>query len=325
MFKEARIKLTAWYLIIIMAISLSFSLVIYLGVNRELSRLENLQTSRQQRVDRLSMFLKDSGLPLPQEPLPQFDSEGLEQARIRIISILGIINLSILVFAGAGGYFLAGQTLDPIAKMVNDQKDFVSNASHELRTPLTSLKTEIEVTLRDKKVSLSKISSLLKSNLEDVNRMQKLSNYLLELNRFQSDKENIKFDNVNLASVAIKAIGKKIVKKSLTKTIVNGNEASLVELVTILIDNAFKYSGRVPKIEVRVGKKMLEIKDNGQGISKTDLPHIFDRFYRGDKSRQQDGYGLGLSIAKQIVEMHNAKILVNSTIGKGTSFKVIFS
>lgn len=322
MFTIARIKLTAWYLVIIMVISLSFSVAIYLGVNRELVRIESLQTVRQQRVDRISTFLRDSGLPLPPEVQSQFDSENIEQARVRIISALGIINLSILILAGAGGYFLAGQTLDPIAKMVNDQKDFVSNASHELRTPLTSLKTEIEVALRNKSLSGTAAKDLLKSNLEDVNKMQKLSNYLLELNRYESGRE-IPVTTVDLKEVAISAIGRQKVKTDLKKSIVMGNQDSLVELTAILLDNAFKYSGKTKNVEVRVKSGgVIEVEDHGAGIAKEDIPHIFDRFYRSDKSRGTDGYGLGLSIAKSIVDIHKGKIEVESKIGKGSTFKV---
>ena len=228
MFKEARIKLTAWYLVIIMIISLGFSLTIYVGINRELTRLESIQTQRQQRTDRITAFVRDQGLPLPPDQPQVIDSETVETARLRIITILGFINFSILIIAGAGGYFLAGQTLDPIAKMMEEQKEFVGNASHELRTPLTSLMTEIEVALRDKKLTAVGARSLLASNLEDVKKMQKLSNYLLELNRFENNKTEITMKKVDLKNVAKKAIGKLKVKTSLHSSIVTGNEDSLV-------------------------------------------------------------------------------------------------
>lgn len=320
MFTIARIKLTAWYLVIIMVISLSFSVAIYLGVNRELVRLENSQNARQQRVDRISTFLKESGVPLPPESASQIDLENVEQARLRIVSALGIINLSILILAGAGGYFLAGVTLDPIAKMMDEQKEFVSNASHELRTPLTSLKTEIEVALRNPK---TKDKELLKSNLEEVNNMQKLSNYLLELNRYESGKE-IPMTDVDLMAVALKAVGKKKIKMNLKKSIVTGNEDALAELVTILIDNAIKY-GKGKTVEIRTKPDgTIEIEDHGMGIAESEIPHIFDRFYRSDKSRGTDGYGLGLSIAKSIVDLHKGKIEVESKVGKGSTFRVSF-
>jgi hypothetical protein len=127
MFKKARIKLTVWYLAIIMVISLSFSGVIYTGVNNELNRIENFQRTRIQGIIR--------GFPVPVEISSSPDTDAINEARARIILTLTFINLCILILSGLGGYILAGQTLDPIKKMVDEQKEFVSNASHELRTP----------------------------------------------------------------------------------------------------------------------------------------------------------------------------------------------
>lgn len=334
MFNEARIKLTGWYLLIIMVISLSFSVAIYAGINGELVRIGNLQTARQERVDTISSFLKQNGFPIPPE-VQSLESETVEEARFRIISALGLINVSILVVSGLGGYLLAGFTLDPISKMVRRQREFIGNASHELRTPLTSLKTEIEVALRDKGPSLAGYRKLLQSNLEDVNSMQRLSNYLLELNRYENSETKIDISKVDLSEIVAQAIKKvepmaskkkiKIVAK-LQKTKVNGNSDALIELSTILIDNAIKYSGKSKKIEVKTKNKgILEVKDFGIGIPQTDLPHIFERFYRSEISRSKvkvDGYGLGLSIAKSITDKLGGKIKVNSKIGQGTTFTV---
>jgi signal transduction histidine kinase len=320
MFKEARIKLTAWYLAIIMAISLSFSGVIYVGVNRELTRLENFQRTRIQGIMR--------GFSVSAEIPSGPDSDIIAESRTRIILTLGLINLSILILSGLGGYFLAGQTLDPIKRMVDKQKEFVSNASHELRTPLTSLKTEIEVALRDKKMTLKDARSLFASNLEDVDKMQKLSNYLLKLNRYEKD-DSINFSKVDLKEVVLKAVKNFKFKfdLKLQKSVVTGNEDSLIDLTTILLDNAIKY-GNGKKIEVRTKKiGILEVTDHGLGIAEKDIPHIFDRFYRADASRNKDkneSYGLGLSIAKSIVELHKGSIEVKSRVGKGTTFSVIF-
>ena len=131
---------------------------------------------------------------------------------------------------------------------------------HELRTPLTSLKTEIEVALRDKKLTAADAKKLLKSNLEDVNNMQGLSNYLLELNRYENSETPLEISKIDLAEVISHAIKKvepiaaknkiKIVAK-LTKTNVSGNEDAVIELSTILIDNAIKYSGKSKTVEVR--------------------------------------------------------------------------
>lgn len=322
MFKQARIKLTAWYLIVIMAISLSFSVAIYSGVNRELTRIGDMQKMRQERVDTISNILIQRGFPVPPEKFPQ-KIESVEESRLRILSILGFINLSILVIAGFGGYFLAGVTLDPISKMVKEQKEFIGNASHELRTPLTSLRTEIEVGLRDKMLDLSGAKKLLLSNLEEVNKIQRLSNYLLELNRLESGKMNFETKRIDLRKVVIKAIGKRKVKTDLKKTVILGDENALIELTTILLDNAFKYSSKNKVVEIKTKSGgVLEVKDRGIGISEKDIPYIFDKFYRGDKSRTKDGYGLGLSIAKSIVEKMNGKIKVESKVGEGSVFTV---
>jgi signal transduction histidine kinase len=336
MFHEARLKLTGWYLAIIMAISLSFSLAIYMGVNRELVRIGDLQKERQDRADTISNFLKQSGFPIPPEIQP-LESETVEAARLRIISALGLINISILVISGIGGYLLAGLTLDPISKMVKKQKEFVGNASHELRTPLTSLKTEIEVALRDSKLETKDYKSLLRSNLEDVNSMQKLSNYLLEQNKYENSDINVEVEKLDLADVVARVIkkvvpvaGKKKIKiiAKLSKVKVKANRDALMELSTILIENAIKYSGSSKIVEVRTkGRGTLEVKDFGVGISKADLPHIFERFYRSEHSHSKEkiaGYGLGLSIAKSIVDKLNGKIKVESQLGRGTMFSVQF-
>lgn len=319
MFKRARIKLTAWYLAIIMVISLSFSGVIYVGVNRELTRIEDFQRVRIQRII--------GGNPPPFEiEAPQADVNAWAEARNRIILTLGFINVAILIISGAAGYFLAGRTLEPIAEMVDKQKEFVSDASHELRTPLTSLRTEMEVALRDKKMNLAGAKGIIKSNLEDVTRMQKLSNYLLELNRYEKGA-HLDFTEVDLSRIVEEAITsfKFRFDLNLRKSVVNGNGDSLIELVTILLDNAIKYSPKGGKINVKVQDGEIAVQDQGVGIPKEDLPHIFDRFYRSDKSRGTDGYGLGLSIAKSIVELHGGTIKVESKVGKGSTFRVTLS
>jgi signal transduction histidine kinase len=317
MFKEARLKLTISYLAIIMMISLSFSGAIYVGINRELSRIENFQKVRIQGIIR--------GIPVSTELPPSPDSDAIAEARARIIATLGFINLSILIFSGLGGYFLAGATLDPIKEMMDKQKEFVSDASHELRTPLTSLKTEIEVALRDKNLGLNQAKRMLKSNLEEVDKIHKLSNYLLKLNRYEKDGK-ASFSKVDLKEVVLTACKNFKYKfdLSLQKAIVSGNSDSLTEMVTVLLDNAIKY-GNGKKVEVRTKKNgILEVEDHGFGITKEDLPHIFNRFYRSDKSRGTEGYGLGLSIAKSIADLHNAAIEVKSKPGKGSVFTVTF-
>jgi|CXWL01.1.fsa_nt_gi signal transduction histidine kinase len=303
-FKSARTKLSLYYLAIIMAISLFFSVIIYKGATFELTRIENMQRSRR--------------------PYTQFliDPEIIRETKSRISFTLFVLNAFILGVSGFSGYFLSGKTLKPIADMMEEQKEFVSNASHELRTPLAALKSQIEVALRSKKITFKEIKELLQSNLDDVNNMTRLSNYLLKLNKQQNVK--VEFKKVDLVEVVKESMGKKSVNLNLQESVVNGDRDSLKELISILIDNAIKY-GESKEVRVSLKNKVLKITDHGIGISERDIPHIFDRFFRGDKARNHDGYGLGLAIAKQIADSHGARIKVDSKLGSGSTFKVIFS
>lgn len=296
MFKEARLELTAYYLTIIMAICLIFSVVIYNGATADLDRIERFQ---------------------------RFTSPVIQEIRNRIIFRLMYFNLFILGVSGAAGYYLAGRTLKPIQENLDEQKDFIANASHQLRTPLTALKTELEISLRDPKIKHKKI---LISNLEEVNKMKKLTDYLLRQSKFQVISE-LEKSAVNLREVVESAVGKSSkIKTELQDCYVLGNKDSLIELVSILIDNAKKYGGNLKKPIVRVYKnKTIEVQDFGIGIPDIDRPHLFEKFFRGSVSSEREGYGLGLSIAKQIADAHKAKIKVDSKINSGTSFKVIFS
>lgn len=326
MFDEARIKLTAYYLAIIMAITLSFSAVIFTGINSELKRIEAFQRSRIQRI--FLGFHASFQIDTP-------DIDAINEARHRILIILGLVNIIILTISGAGGYVLAGKTLDPIKRAMEEQKEFVGSASHELRTPLTSIKTETEVALRDKKLTLKDAKQLLKSNLEDVNRMQKLSNYLLTLNKFQSEAERLPMQKIKVDQIVASMVGRLMplakvknisIQTDLQELVIKGNQDAIEELITILLDNAIKYSNQNSEVEVSVSESgYLRVKDYGVGIAKEDMPHIFERFYRSDKSRKRDGYGLGLSIAKSIVDLHGATIKTNSKPGQGSIFKVSFS
>jgi signal transduction histidine kinase len=246
--------------------------------------------------------------------------------------------LAILGISTGGGWFLAGKTLKPIKEMVDEQGRFITDASHELRTPLTSLKTEIEVNLRDKKLTLEEAKKLLKSNLEEVNSLQSLSDGLIKLTQYQKGSNGLIFTEVTLSSISKEAI-KKIESLAQNKKIeivnkisdlkIQGDKQTLIELLVIFLDNAIKYSSSQTKIKLNTEKTdhhvSLSINDEGIGIEKKDLPHLFDRFYQSNQARTKSptmGYGLGLSIAKQIVDKHHGLIRVQSRLGKGTTFIV---
>lgn len=341
MFYKARLKLTAWYLLIIMLISISFSLVVYHALTFEFNRILRIERLRQERalpspIPSLTFPLKDDTQRRGRLNIPS--PEIIKEAKNRLISILALVNLGILFFSGAAGYFLAGKTLKPIKEMVDEQNRFITDASHELRTPLTSLKSEIEVNLRDKKMDISQAKKLLESNLEEVNNLQYLSDNLIKLSQFKRDND-IQFEEVNLKELILEAqkkvaiLAKKrniTIKNSLSDQKVWANKQSLAELFVILLDNAIKYSHKDKQVSISSnvdsGKLAVLIKDQGIGISKHDLSHLFDRFYRVDSSRTKinvPGYGLGLSIAIQILEKHHGSVSVESTLGIGSTFKIL--
>lgn len=322
MFTTARLKLTGWYLLIIMVISGLFSIFVYRSLTLEISRGLRLQVMRD----------------YPFGPPPDYDLTVFDEARSRVALDLFVVNGGILIISGFAAYFLAGKTLQPIENMVEDQKRFIADASHELRTPLTAMKTEIEVSLRDKQLTAKDAKDLLNSNLEEVNKMQSLSNYLLSLNRYQNSDLKLPFEKVSLSEILTKSIStvqtladhKHLDIKVIGDDVkVTGNSTSLVELVTILLDNAIKYSHPQNQIIASLGKDAklatLSIQDFGIGIKAGDIPYIFNRFYRADSSRSKshvEGYGLGLSIAKTIVDLHHGAISVDSIPDSGTTFTV---
>lgn len=324
MFTKARLKLTIWYLFIIMSVSLLFSFVIYSGINAELQQFERLTMVKTEQ-DFFGTRIRRT---------PAFEPKVISQTRQKLLLTLGLINLGILVVSGISGFLLAGKTLKPIQLVLEEQKRFIADASHELRTPLTAMRTEIEVALRDKKLNLSEARKIFRSNLEETNKMQNLSNNLLSLSRYEVRKMPMKKTNLSQTlSATMEKIGPVAARKKveigfdLKDVYITGNPDSLQELSTILIDNAVKYSHIGGKVLIKVSKSgihaRLTIQDFGVGIEKEDLPHIFDRFYRADSSRsEKEGYGLGLSIAKSIVDLHHGKINVTSSPGQGSTFIV---
>jgi two-component system sensor histidine kinase CiaH len=325
MFESARIRLTAWYLLIIMSVSILFSLVIYDGINLELKRFEQTDAIVQEQVEQ--------GFTLPRGVY--VNPQLISASRTRLITTLGTINLIIFFGAGFAGYFLAGRTLRPIKNMVDQLNRFISDASHELRTPITSLRSEIEVGLRSKHLTLPQAKKLIESNLEEVIHLQALSDHLLELTQYETMQGINSFSAVKLNEImhdAIKNVHGQAKKKRITikNTIkdvtVFGNSDRLRELFTILLDNSVKYSN--PESSVTINGKTkgnivtISVIDQGIGIARDELPHIFERFYRADESRSKNihGFGLGLSIAKKIVELHKGSIQAVSSVNKGTTF-----
>lgn len=323
MFNAVYLKLTGWYLLIIMFISLLFSGLVYQSSMNEIAtRLEQFREG----VPQINGFPRAGTLQTIR------DAQQTEAGK-NILLQLVYINVVILIGGGAVSYLLARRTLQPLEEAHEAQSRFTSDASHELRTPLAAMKTELEASLRDPKLSKSDMKQLLESNLEEVDKLTQLSQTLLALSRLDTSAiatEPLALNDLLDAAIkSLKLPSGRLERNDQSPTLVAGNRASLIELCTILLDNAVKYSPSDSPLTLRVDSKgkyaTFSVTNTGAGIEASDMPHIFERFYRAEKARSKtttSGYGLGLALAKQIAELHGGTIQASSTPGKTTTFTV---
>ena len=326
LFHSAALRMTFWYLAIVMAVSSGSSVAVYHFSSNDLRR------GVQRQIEFYSQVLNpDESRAYSRLRLAQLATDQ-RHLRDRLL----LFNLVVLAGGGLASYWLARKTMRPLEEALETQTRFTGDASHELRTPLSVMQTEIEVALRDPKLSLPQSKSLLKSNLEEVGRLKSLAEGLLALAGQAKDVDYHQSVSARQAArLAIERVKKladaKKISIKLTGRDVNvrGNQQALADLVAILLGNATKYSSKGAKVAVEIGQKdrrgFIKVVDHGVGITAEDLPRIFERFYRADPSRsksQADGYGLGLAIAKRIADLHHSSIEVQSSPGKGSTFTV---
>ncbi len=226
------------------------------------------------------------------------------------------------------------QTLERLEKLFDTQRRFLADVSHELRTPLTVIKGEVGLMRLTNELDEESLRNIEK----EVDRLTRLVGDLLLLAQAESgqlplDLKPVEMDTILLEvmqQMQVLASGKINLRlEEIDQVIVNGDRDRLKQVILNLVSNAINYTP--PGGEVRVwlskedGRACLKVEDTGPGIQPDDLPYIFDRFYRGDPSRKRtenSGFGLGLSIAKWIVDRHGGQIEVESQVGKGTRFTV---
>jgi signal transduction histidine kinase len=246
------------------------------------------------------------------------------------------------VFFGVALYIsivMSKRAMIPISGAFTRQREFVADASHELRTPLSVLLSSIDamdMTIEPQKEDFA--GKMLSNMRQEVKRMTNLVGDLLTLARTDSNKiegRTETFDYRPQAEKAIESVQPLAAAKQITLNlyapatlIAQGDPQRLSQLLYILLDNAIKYtpqSGDVMLFVAEEGNQLcITVQDTGIGIKQEDFQRIFERFYRSDKSRsrQMGGHGLGLSIAKWIVETHQGTIKVSSEIGKGSIFRI---
>src|SRR5437870_2852818 len=227
-----------------------------------------------------------------------------------------------------------------LKKMDQVRRDFVANVSHELRTPLSILHGYIETLLDSPETSREELSRILGVMERHSKRLDLLVEDLLTLAQLESSNPNLQLRDVDLPSFfeeVIRDWEKKLANKQLNPIVdlppglptIRADRARLQEALYNLLDNAVKYSrehGEIRLIARRHENEIvLNVSDNGVGISEEDLPRIFERFYRVDKARSTEsirGTGLGLAIVKHIAQLHGGRVEANSEPGKGTTIRV---
>lgn len=225
--------------------------------------------------------------------------------------------------------------IDELKESFNRQQQFVSDASHELRTPIQSIEGHLSLIKRWGKDDPEVLQESLETSISEVQRMKKIIEELLNLAKNEERQKEAK------ASIKKVLVGVKndlqciypeseIVYEEIGEAKpVMITEHALAQILTNIMENGIRYSERLPKIDVKVHYfdelVIMEIKDNGIGISEEDLPKIFDRFFRADISRESGGgSGLGLSITKMLADKYNVSIEVESELEVGTKFLLQF-
>lgn len=247
---------------------------------------------------------------------------------ILVVGGIGIIIIFVFVIA------LSYWATKPVQIAFDRQKQFISDASHELKTPLTVIAANASVL--ESSIGRNKWLSHIQSNMQ---RMNLLINDLLNLTKLDNAKQTLAFSKFNLSKAFLNCAlpfestafeGGKDFRLDIADDIqYYGSEESIKQMLVILLDNAFKYSdpNGIIKASLSISndRKLIKIYNTGIGIAKEDYEKIFERFYRSDSSRSRDtgGYGLGLAIAKSIVEAHKGQISVNSIEGQWVEFSVI--
>jgi len=262
-----------------------------------------------------------------------------EQQRVlkSLLNTMILLGGVVTIFFGLASWFLAGRTIKPSQQAWDKQHTFIANASHELRAPLTLIHAGVELSLR--KAETPDQRELLADVLSDADYMNKLIEDLLLLSRLDTGALKLEIQPINLSTFSNELLRQverlaQTQSLSLTQKIapiqIAADPVRLKQVLLIVLDNAIRNTPSGGIIEVKVvssgGKGLIEIEDNGPGIPEEKIDKVFERFYKVDDQSSMDyrGSGLGLSIAKSLVEAQNGSIRIVSDGGKGTKVTLSF-
>lgn len=306
----ARLKLTATYALILSVIVIGFSLVLFQNIARNLNDMEDTDFTAVQVHDR---FVHDT----------------LENLQAEI----ALLDLIVVLVATAASYGLAGYTLRPIQLAMEAQRKFAENASHELRTPLAVMRNDMAVLLRAGSPNPEAVRRTLTSNIEEVDRMTTMTEDLLALARSEN-KKPLSLHHLNFSEVIQQTAGKlrslahdkgiELLLEPGDDIQILGNRSALERIATNVIKNAIEHTAQ-GTVAVSVTREhthaLLYVSDTGAGIPERDVPHVYERFYKGERS---SGTGLGLAIVRELVDQHHGHISISSREGEGTVVRIEF-
>ena len=225
-----------------------------------------------------------------------------------------------------------------LASLDNERRSFLASVSHELRTPVSNVLVTLEALANGADEEPELRIRFIKIVQEETKRLSRLIHDLLDLGRLEAGVTELERHNVKLKSLFLRAVQAMELRMKSSSVSINldmaeleiqGDPERLIQAFLNLLDNAIKYSVPGSKVFISGQKEgneiIVKIKDQGPGISESDMPHIFEQFYTVDRSRKGNGTGLGLAIAKKIVEAHGGSITASSKgEGQGTTFTICF-
>ena len=238
-----------------------------------------------------------------------------------------------------GGVVVVIQDITQQQKLENSRREFVANVSHELRTPLTTVKGYVETmmdSVEENDIDRDMFHTFLSTVNKETDRMTRLVKDLLTLSKLDYGHRELKKEDVDVSNLVMSIVDRMKINASSKDIelvyeptnqlpVISGDKDRLEQVIVNIISNAIKYTpGGEGRVFVSTGRMYqnvyIKIRDNGMGIPKDDLPHVFERFYRVDKarSREQGGTGLGLAISNEIIKEHGGKITISSDYGVGT-------
>jgi two-component system sensor histidine kinase CiaH len=262
-------------------------------------------------------------------------AEAIARLRLRVI----LVDAAVFAVVGVVGFWYARRTMRPVNEALANQRRFIANASHELRTPLAIMKADYEVTQRGPP-DVAELQRSLDSGLEEVERMNGVVADLLTLSRIDAHEERLERREIDICALIDITVAKLAAFAALRgvdlvregghgEVLATTDPEHLQRALFNLVKNAVEHSTQGSRVAVRAacdGERVrVQVADRGAGLTREELDHVFERFYRADdaRGRASGGSGLGLPIALWVVEAHGGTLRLSSTPGRGTTATVL--